>query len=384
MNISIWCPFISEVATSNTVVNTIKSIKKFTKNKNINFKIINAFGEWKTREDIFEKLNVDIVNFNKIKLNFLLSRPSFVFSRIAYLIIFVRSLSKLHFYLKDKRPTYLFCYLITSLPLFLLFFFNYKTKVILRISGYPKLNFFRLLLWKLVGKKIYLVTCPSRDTYFNLKKLNIFDENKIIYLPEPVLFIEEFRKKIKDQNIQEKNFGDKNSILSIGRLTRQKNFDFLITAMKDFLIKDKNLKLFIIGEGEMEQELANLISKLKLNNQVFLLKYQNNVIKYLKSCKCFVLSSLWEDPGYVLIEAAMSNATIISSNCPNGPREILNNGENGYLFDSNSINDFKVKFLNFLKSDKNVIYQKKIKAKKNIKQYTLFSHYRMLSGYLKI
>ena len=93
---------------------------------------------------------------------------------------------------------------------------------------------------------------------------------------------------------------------------------------------------------------------------------------------------MWEDPGYVLIEAAMSNATIISSNCPNGPREILNNGENGYLFDSNSINDFKVNFLNFLKSDKNVIYQKKIRAKKNIKQYTLFSHYRMLSGYLEI
>ena len=91
MNISIWCPFISEVATTKTVVNTIKSIKKFTKNKNINFKIINAFGEWKTREDIFEKLNVDIIDFNKIKLNFLLSRPNFVSSRIAYIIIFVKS-----------------------------------------------------------------------------------------------------------------------------------------------------------------------------------------------------------------------------------------------------------------------------------------------------
>ena len=364
MNISIWCPFISEVATTKTVVNTIKSIKKFTKNKNINFKIINAFGEWKTREDIFEKLNVDIIDFNKIKLNFLLSRPNFVSSRIAYIIIFVKSLSKLHFYLKDKRPTYLFCYLITSLPLFLLFFFNYKTRVILRISGYPKLNFFRLSLWKLIGKKIHLVTCPSRDTYSNLKKLNIFDKNKIIYLPEPVLFIEEFRNKIKDKNIQEKNFEDKNSILSIGRLTRQKNFDFLITAIKDFLIKDKNLKLFIIGEGEMKEELINLISRFKLNNQVFLLKYQNNVIKYLKSCKCFVLSSLWEDPGYVLVEAAMSNAIIISSNCPNGPREILNNGKNGYLFDSNSINDFKDKFLNFLQSEKSLIYKKKLVQKK--------------------
>ena len=384
MKISIWCPFISEVATCKTVINTIKSVKKFTKNKNTNFKLINAFGEWDSRRMVFEKLNVDIIDFNKINLNFLLSKPSFILSRIAYIIIFIKSLLKLHFYLRDSKPSYLFCHLITSLPLFLLFFFNYETKIILRISGYPKLNFIRLVLWKLVQKKIHLTTCPSKDTYLNLKSLNIFDEKKIIYLPEPVLCLEELREKIKSKNIKEKNFNTEDSIVSIGRLTKQKNFDFLIKAMSEFLINDKNLKLFIIGEGEMEKRLANLISKLELNNQVFLLKYKNNVFKYLKSCKCFILSSLWEDPGYVLIEAAMSNATIISSNCPNGPTEILNNGNGGYLFNSNSLSDFKKKFLSFLESDKNLIHKKKIEAKKNIRQYTLFNHYKILNKHLKI
>ena len=43
------------------------------------------------------------------------------------------------------------------------------------------------------------------------------------------------------------------------------------------------------------------------------------------NCKCFLLTSLWEDPGFVLVEAGIANATVISSNCPNGPEEILEN-----------------------------------------------------------
>ena len=383
MKISIWCPFISEVATTKTVLNTIKSIQQFSKSEAY-FDLINVFGEWDSKLSLFKNLNVNILNFKKINLHFLFKNPGFISSRISYLIIFMRSILKLHSYIKNSKSNYLLCYLITSVPLFLLIFFRYDTKIVLRISGYPKLNFVRLYLWKLVRDKIHLVTCPSIDTYLKLKKYNIFSDEKLIFLPEPVLSLDEFREKINTKTVDEKNFDSHNSVLAIGRLTKQKNFDFLILAMTKFFKLNPNLKLFIIGEGEMENKLTKLIIKLKLNNQVFLLKYKNNVFKYLKLCKCFVLSSLWEDPGYVLIEAAMSNAIIISSNCPNGPREILNNGKNGYLYTSNSINDFEKKFFQFLNEDKKIIFKKKINAKKNIRQYTLFYHYRILSRYLKI
>ena len=66
-------------------------------------------------------------------------------------------------------------------------------------------------------------------------------KKKIIYLPEPVLCLEEFREKIKSKNIKEKNFNTEDSIVSIGRLTKQKNFDFLIKAMSEFLINDKKI-----------------------------------------------------------------------------------------------------------------------------------------------
>ena len=74
----------------------------------------------------------------------------------------------------------------------------------------------------------------------------------------------------------------------------------------------------------------------KMHDKVFLLGHVNNVYEYIKKSDVFVLSSLWEDPGFVLIEAGLGNLFIISSDCPNGPKEILENGMNGILFKSNS------------------------------------------------
>ena len=49
----------------------------------------------------------------------------------------------------------------------------------------------------------------------------------------------------------------------------------------------------------------------------------------------FILPSLWEELGLAIVQAAMSNTVIISSDCPNGPKEFLNNGQSGILFRNN-------------------------------------------------
>ena len=64
-------------------------------------------------------------------------------------------------------------HLLTSLPIILFICFNFKTKLILRVSGLPKLNFFRKYLWKLINKKIHKVTCPTQQTLKDLKEKNI-------------------------------------------------------------------------------------------------------------------------------------------------------------------------------------------------------------------
>ena len=99
----------------------------------------------------------------------------------------------------------------------------------------------------------------------------------------------------------------------------------------------------------------------------------------MKSSDLFVLSSLWEDPGFVIIEAAFCNLFIISSNCPNGPTEILDKGNAGILFNSNEKNALLNSLIKFDKMDKDLIFKKKILSKKNSLRYSIYRHFKILS-----
>ena len=100
MSISTWCPFISNVATVKTAINTIRSIRKHSKKKDLEVNLINSFGEWDIFNKLLTNLNVNIFNFNKIDKNKYLNKGSFIRSRFFYIIIFISSFFKLHNYLK--------------------------------------------------------------------------------------------------------------------------------------------------------------------------------------------------------------------------------------------------------------------------------------------
>ena len=88
-----------------------------------------------------------------------------------------------------------------------------------------------------------------------------------------------------------------------------------------------------------------------MKDKVLLLGHKNNVNEYLQNSFCFVLSSLWEDPGFVLIEAAMNNTIILSSNCETGPKELLKDKINSFVFQSNNRKSFINSFENLVKSN---------------------------------
>ena len=127
-----------------------------------------------------------------------------------------------------------------------------------------------------------------------------------------------------------------------------------------------------------------LIRTLGIENKVHLVGFQENVYQYLIKADCFVLSSLWEDPGFVLLEAGLSNTTVISSNCKNGPEEILNNENNGYLFKNNDLKDLLRKFDEFKSEDKNKLFKKKLNLKKEIKKFTFYSHFKSLNNIINL
>ena len=79
----------------------------------------------------------------------------------------------------------------------------------------------------------------------------------------------------------------------------------------------------------------------------------------MNQSKAFILSSLWEDPGFVMIEAALCNSLVISSDCKNGPKEFLINGKAGMLFENNAEGKLYEALEQFKKSNKLDIFKKK-------------------------
>ena len=375
MKIFYWSPFFSNIATVKAVTNSAESLTKYTKKENnYDVNIINAIGEW----DDYLKTCTNKINFKNLsKKNWtkIIPKGGFLKSRLSYLFIFLINFSSLLKLINREKPDYLIIHLITSLPIFLSPFFNKKTKLILRISGLPKLNIIRSLFWKIYSKKINKVTCPTQSTYNKILKSKIFDKKKICVLKDPILNIKEILKKkneILDNKIKKEKY-----ILGIGRLTRQKNFILLLNFFNKLIKKYPEYKLYILGDGEEKNILQNMILDYKLNDNVFLLGHKDNVFKYLKSADCFVLSSLWEDPGFVLAEAGIMNTNIISSDCFNGPKEII--CDEDFLFRNGSSDSLMEKFEVYKKRTSIELLRQKIKIKKRLKFYTSFQHFLKLN-----
>tara|TARA_Y100000022_G_scaffold123047_1_gene106562 strand:- start:49 stop:1197 length:1149 start_codon:yes stop_codon:yes gene_type:complete len=381
MKLYYWCPFFSNIATEKAVINSIVAIKKFSNNK-IDPILLDVIGEWELQKKKLDEKKIKKTDLLSFKIIHYLPKYGFLKSRFSYFIVLFISIYKLHKKLKKDEPDFIVIHLMTFIPLLLLLIFNYKTKFILRISGYPKLNYLRTFLWKIVSKKLHIITTPTKSTMNLINDSKIFALNKVKYLPDPVLNLSDIRKKKIDKKNLEPELNSEKIIISIGRLTTQKNFEFLIKSFNNIIKTFPDYKLLILGDGEQKKKLKNIIKDLNLENKIFLLGYKKNIYKYLKIAKMFVLTSLWEDPGFVLIEAGYMNKTILSSDCPNGPNELLDYGNNGFLFKINSTEDFLKKFKEIQNLDEEELLKKQKNFKKKIKEFTLYNHYKILTNML--
>ena len=373
-----WSPHINkDVATVKAVLNSAKSLKKYSQKYEVN--IINVFGEWEfCKENNKEISFIDLYISKKLSLN--KNITGYVKSRLTYLLIGLFSIIPLYKLLKKDKPDYLVVHLLTFIPFILLIFFNFKTKFILRISGFPKMNFLRKILWKKISKKIFKVFCPTNETMESLNKKKIFEKNKLYLLEDPIIEISKIKEKNKQKIID--FLINKKFILAIGRLSIQKNFTLLLNFFKKETIKDPDLYLIIAGEGELKNKFDQFVKQNKLENKIIFLGFQNNIHNLLKKCFCFISTSLWEDPGFVLVEAAVNNTSIISSDCPSGPKEILKNGKGGILFHSNNLLSLEESYKKFKKLNKKEIYLQKVYSKKIAINYTKFRHFKKLDSYL--
>lgn len=175
------------------------------------------------------------------------------------------------------------------------------------------------------------VLAVSQGIMNELKGVMLFRKNIVHLIYNPIITprITELSKlEMPDWFIQLKK---KNKIiLSVGRLSYEKDFITLIKSLR--LVRDqKDIALCILGEGPQRNELMKYARELHVENNLFMPGFVENPFVYYKNSDVFVLSSVYEGFGNVLVEAMACGIPVISTNCPSGPAEILENGKFGRL-----------------------------------------------------
>jgi glycosyltransferase involved in cell wall biosynthesis len=174
-------------------------------------------------------------------------------------------------------------------------------------------------LIKFAYKNANLIT-PSIELSQKLKKIFQIDK-KVNSISNPILI-----KKSKYNSKKKFDF------INIGSLTYQKDHITLLKAFKIANLKNRKLKLIIIGEGNLKKKILEYILNNKLMNDVKILGNSKDINKYLNNSKSFILSSRYEGYPNVLLDAAIAKIPIISTNCKFGPSEILEKGKYGKMF----------------------------------------------------
>lgn len=287
-----------------------------------------------------------------------------------------QSFFQLYNFLKSKKKENTIIFSMQAHILAIIISKIFKKKIVIRLSEdpisatkYADEKFFssvvfvsKILLYNWVDGIIAIskLTKASLSKFVSKKKI------KLIYNP----YLD------SNKNISKTN---KNYILSVGRLTKQKNFEFLIKVFNEFKYNDKkNIKLFIIGDGPKRDKIKLLIKNSRFSKSIKLFYWNKNLNKFYKNAKMFILPSLYEGLPNALIDAVNNNVPSISANV-SGASDILLNGKGGYIFKINNKKELLEK-INLILNNYNLAKKKSSVAKKFA--YRFFNNYNCIK-YLK-
>ncbi|MGR8932914.1 MAG: glycosyltransferase [Gammaproteobacteria bacterium] len=181
------------------------------------------------------------------------------------------------------------------------------------------------------------IVAISEGVAADLVRCGINDADKIVTIYNPIF--ETAILSRAEQKVDHRWFAETDRdyalIVAAGRLVKQKNFPLLIDAFER-LLRRKNARLVILGEGRLRETLQAEIDALQLRDKVDMPGFCDNPYAYLRQADLFVLSSSWEGFGNVLVEALAVGTPVVSTDCPSGPAEILQNGNYGLLVENNN------------------------------------------------
>lgn len=174
------------------------------------------------------------------------------------------------------------------------------------------------------------IVAVSKSVASDLTKFLRLSSEDIVVIYNPVISRDIF--SIARQKVEHPWFSlsDQKIILSIGRLTKAKDYPTLISAFAK-VRSQRSARLVILGDGEERAHLQKLIQSLGLESEVWLPGFIVPPYSYLARASLFAMSSIWEGLPTALIEALALGIPVVSTDCPGGVREILADGKFGKI-----------------------------------------------------
>ncbi len=223
------------------------------------------------------------------------------------------------------------------------------------IENWDKINIFL--------KPIYKILLQLSYNSFNCL---IFNSN---YTKESILNFINIKKniikkvignpiKFRENNYINNSFQKDFILTSIGRLEKQKNHSFIIDAFNLALKNNNNLYLQIIGNGSLRNQINDQIINLKLEDRIKIIPYTNDVYKILRNTDLYIMASLWEGFGNVIVEALYMNCRVLSLNSPGGIAEILEHGKFGKILPMSSSKETYANYIIKEIKNKNKVYSR--------------------------
>lgn len=217
----------------------------------------------------------------------------------------------------------LYCILVAKL---------FKKKILVRSnsspSGWSK-NFLKKKLFKFIlqfADTIIVNSIEFKKEFkkkFNLSAVNIYNplnKEEILKLSKKKIsfpFFDQSKESLK--------------IINIARFTDQKDHLTLLRSANVLKKNNINFKLLIIGRGTKYKNMKKYVIDHKMSKMIKILNFKNNPFPYLNKSDVFLLTSKFEGLPNVLLEALVLKKIIVSTDCPTGPKEILQNGKLGFL-----------------------------------------------------
>jgi glycosyltransferase involved in cell wall biosynthesis len=327
MRIVYWAPYVGHVGTIKAVINSAVAMRTYGAH---DVTLIRNHSEWEGYEEELERAGIRIADFGLKKLFPGLHRWNVIGNRIYMVVVGLAGFFRLRRWLTESRTDVLITNLVAIPAILAAAVARGRPRIIVSVQGFPKFlgddvgasrawwmrveDAVRRRLWNQIYRLADVVVCLTDATRSRLSQATRIPLSRMAVVANPV--VDESIAVRAAEDPRDPWFGAEGHkrVVAVGRLTRQKDFLTLLRSVHRLCDRIR-LRLAILGEGEERALLEREIARLGLGRSVKLYGFVANPYSYLKRADLFVSTSIWEDPGHAVLEAAALHVPIVATAC---------------------------------------------------------------------